>query len=161
MNKPKIRSFTPEEMYKLQAKIFKEFYKEFGEKAIPVIVRICQEMGKVEGKNLKTKHHLPRMDLKEAAIYLGKWFRNEMGEAIEVDVRSPEEIHWKVTQCAPGFELGDREVCLAVMKGDEDMINTLCDGKAKLTVRKAIAFGDDLCDIVLTPCTKMQQKESL
>lgn len=150
MSKRKIRMFTASDMYLLEGTIFKEFYKEFGEKAIPVIERICMKMGTAEGKELKAKRDLPTMDVESAAVCLGEYFRDENGESVEVEVKSPEEIHWKVDECSPGFKPNDTKVCLALMKGDEAMLNALCGGKAKLTVKKAIASGDKPCDIVIT-----------
>jgi hypothetical protein len=143
--------FTPKDVYALEGTIFKEFYKKFGDKAIPVIEQICKEMGSNEGANLKTKRNLANMDVRSAAVYLGKeYFTKEMGDYVKVEIKSPNEIHWKVPTCSLGFKTGDKEVCLAVMKGDEAMLNALCNGQARLTVRKAVAFGDKMCDILIT-----------
>ena len=145
--------FSAKDLYSLMGSIYKEFYKEFGEKAIPVIERICTGMGTSGGKELKAERNLPSMDVKSAAVYLGNYFRDEVGlveDPKEVEVKSPKEVHWIVTDCSPGYKPGDHKVCIATMKGDEAMINALCDGKAKLTVKKAIAFGDEACVVVIT-----------
>ena len=153
MSQSKVRSLVPRDMYVLEAKIFREFFKEFGYKAIPVIERIVQGLGTAEAQEFKAKRNLSTMDVKDAAIYLGEYFKNEGGESVEVEVM-PGEVHWKISDCACDLKAGDDKTCPAIMKGDEAMLNVLCNGKAKLTVNRAIGFGDKSCDVVITKATR-------
>jgi hypothetical protein len=72
------------------------------------------------------------------------------GGTLEVVESSDDSFRLKMARCPYGLEGAGREVCEAMMSGDEIMIGSAVGQEVEMKILKTVAVGDKECDIVFS-----------
>jgi predicted hydrocarbon binding protein len=125
----------------------KAFYEKYGKEALPVITGVMsrggEEMGKIMGQNLPEKN---MNTIANNFRIMGPMF----GGTIEVVESSDDSFRLKMARCPYGLEGAGREVCEAMMSGDEKMIGSALGLQVEMKILKSVAVGDKACEITFS-----------
>jgi len=123
------------------------FYEKYGNEALPIITGVMsrggEEMGKIMGQNLPGKN---MNTVANNFRMMGPMF----GGMMEVLESSDDSFRLKMARCPFGLEGAGREVCEAMMSGDEKMMSSALGQEVAMKILKTVAVGDKACEITFS-----------
>ena len=135
----------PNNPIEAQGMLIKEFYKEFGKEALPIIEDVCRKQGRALG--LKIMKKVPDNKLSTVARAFSKSFNPNF---VKIISNSDKIFHIQGTMCPFGLENTSRELCEAVMAIDHEYFREAVSDKIELKILKTVAAGDIHCDTIYT-----------
>ena len=135
----------PNNPIEAQGMLIKEFYKEFGKEALPIIENVCRKQGRALG--LKIMKKVPDNKLSTVARAFSKSFDPNF---VKIISNSDKIFHIQGTMCPFGLENTSRELCEAVMAIDHEYFREAVSDKIELKILKTVAAGDIHCDTIYT-----------
>lgn len=135
----------PSNPIEAQGLLIKEFYKKFGEEALPIIKKVCGKQGRALGFKIMKK--LPDKKLTTVARAFSKSYNPDFVKIISI---SDEKFHIQGTMCPFGLENTSKSLCEAVMAIDREYFREAVSDKIELKILKTVAAGDLYCDTVYT-----------
>jgi hypothetical protein len=135
----------PNNPIEAQGMLIKEFYKEFGKEALPIIEDVCRKQGRALG--LKIMKKVPDNKLSTVARAFSKSFDPNF---VKIISNSDKIFHIQGTMCPFGLENTSRELCEAVMAIDHEYFREAVSDKIDLKILKTVAAGDIHCDTIYT-----------
>ena len=133
----------PRNPIEAQGMLIKDFYKKFGEEALPIIRENMRKQGRALG--LKAHKKLGTRSLKKVAPFFTKSWDPSKVKIIELTDR---KFRIRGFGCPFGLENTSKDLCEAVMAIDHEYFKTAVNDKIRLKIISTVAADEDCCETI-------------